>query len=321
MTDSADDKDTLSQDLVDAFDKVFGLHPGNRPVHAKGIMLSGTFVPCSEAPSLTRAPHIQRQSTPVSVRFSNFAGVPNVPDNDPQGASPRGIAIRFHLAEHSHTDIIAHSHNGFPVRTAEEFLEFLHALGSSGPDAPKPTPIEKFLGSHPKALEYVQTPSPIPTSFARESYFGVNAYQFTNANGDTRLGRYRIRPAEGAEYLDDQAAGAQSPNFLFDEIVERIKSGPVQLQILVQLAEPGDITDNATEVWPEKRSHLTFGDLFLTAQVTDEEHGQRRVIFDPIPRVDGIDSSADPLLEPRASLYLVSGRRRRAAGQADAHHG
>jgi catalase len=40
---------------------------------------------------------------------------------------------------------------------------------------------------------------------------------------------------------------------------------------------------------------------------------QKRIIFDPIPRVDGIDPSADPLLELRAAIYLLSGRRRRAA--------
>src|SRR6185437_12505793 len=64
----------------------------------------------------------------------------------PNAASPRGFAIRFHLAEHVHTDIVAHSHDGFPTRTAEEFVELLRAIGNSGPDAPKPTPIESFLG-------------------------------------------------------------------------------------------------------------------------------------------------------------------------------
>jgi hypothetical protein len=32
-------------------------------------------------------------------------------------------------------------------------------------------------------------------------------------------------------------------------------------------------------------------------------------------RVDGIEASADPLFEPRANVYLMSGRRRRAAGE------
>ena len=114
----------LSQDLLKQFDTIFGLHPGFRPAHARGVMLSGTFTPSPDAPSLTRAPHITRNSTPVTARFSSSTGLPQIPDNDPN-ANPRGLAIRFHLAEHVHTDIVSHSTDGFPTRTGQEFLEFL----------------------------------------------------------------------------------------------------------------------------------------------------------------------------------------------------
>src|SRR4029450_8324390 len=142
----------LSQDLLEAMDNIFGLHAGHRPAHAKGIMFSGTFGPSPQAASLTRAPHARRETTPVTVRFSNSGGLPTLADNDPN-ASARGLPIRFHLAEHVHTDIIAHSHNGFPVRTAEEFLEFLRAVATSNAATTKPTPIESFLASHPKRSE------------------------------------------------------------------------------------------------------------------------------------------------------------------------
>src|SRR5215471_1207068 len=99
----------LSRETIAVFDKANGgVHPGFRPAHAKGILLRGTFTPSSEAVSLTRAPHLQRNSTSVTVRFSDFAGIATVADNDPQGAGPRGLAVRFHLAEHVHTDIIGH---------------------------------------------------------------------------------------------------------------------------------------------------------------------------------------------------------------------
>src|ERR1700733_564065 len=117
----------LSQSILNQFDKLFGLHPGFRPVHAKGTMLTGTFTPSPEAASLTRAPHMTRSSTPVTGRFSNSTGVPVIPDNDPN-AAPHGMAVRFHLAEHSHTDIIGHSADAFPAHTGEEFLEFLTAI-------------------------------------------------------------------------------------------------------------------------------------------------------------------------------------------------
>jgi catalase len=309
--------DALSREAIQAFDELNGgVHAGFRPAHAKGILLSGTFTPSPEVSSLTRAPHVSRPSIRVAVRFSDFAGIPTVADNETAHASPRGMATRFYLSEHQHTDIIAHSENGFPVRTAEEFVEFLHAIKASGPDAPHPTPVEKFFGSHPAALAFVQAPQPIPTSFARETFFGVSAYKFSNAQGVTKFGRYRIVPEAGGDYLDAASVAKQSPDFLFDELKSRIAREPVKMRILVQIAAEGDVTDDSTQHWPESRPFVDFGTLELNAVVEQNDEEQRRIIFDPIPRVDGIESSADPLLEPRAAIYLASGRRRRSAPQA-----
>jgi catalase len=307
---------TLSRNAIEAFDKVDGgVHPGFRPAHAKGILLAGTFTPSQEALSLTRAPHIQRASTPVTVRLSDFAGIPTVPDNDPQNASPRGCAIRFHLDEHVHTDIVAHSVDTFPSRTAEGFLDFLNALIATDPAGPHPNAIEQFLGTHPAALAFVQAPKPIPTSFAKESFFAVSAFKFTNPDDISQYGRYRILPVAGNEYLDDAAAAAKTPNFLFDELKDRVAKGPVKYRIVVQLAKDGDTLDDATVRWPEDRPQLTLGEISLTAIAPDNPTEQQRIIFDPIPRVEGIEASSDPLFEPRANVYLLSGRRRRAAGR------
>src|SRR5215831_8068711 len=310
---------TLSRNIIEAFDKAArGPHPGFRPEHAKGILLTGEFKPSPEAAGLTRAPHVQRVSVPVTVRFSDFAGFPTVADNDVQSASPRGFAMRFHLAEHVHTDIVAHSVDSFPVRTADEFLEFINALIATDPAGPHPNAIEQFLGKHPAALAFVQTPKPIPTSFARESYFAVSAFLFTNAAGVRRYGRYRLLPVAGNEYLDDARAASQTPNFLLDEIGVRVTKEPVRFRVLVQLAQDGDVTDDSTVRWPESRQLITFGEISLTAVASNNAAEQQRIIFDPIPRVDGIEASADPLFEPRANIYLMSGRRRREAGKSPA---
>jgi len=307
---------TLSHDIIEGFDKADGgIHPGFRPAHAKGILLTGVFTPSAEAATLTRAPHIRRNSTPVTVRFSDFAGIPTVPDNDSQNASPRGCAIRFHLAEHVHTDIVAHSVDNFPTRTAEEFLGFINALIATDPAGPHPNAIERFLGAHPAALKFVQTPKPIPTSFAKESFFAVSAFKFTNAAGASNYGRYRVLPVAGNEYLDEAGAAAHGPNFLFDEIKERVAKEPVRFRIVVQLAGQEDTIDDATVRWPEDRPQLTFGEISLKEITPNNAGEQQRIIFDPIPRVDGIEASADPLFEPRANIYLMTGRRRRADGK------
>jgi len=303
----------IAEEALQAFDDINGPQPGFRPVHAKGILLTGRFTPSPGAASLTRAPHLQRSSTPVTVRFSDFAGIPAVPDNS-DDASPRGIAIRFHLAEHVHTDIIGHSVDGFPARTMEEFVEFLHAFAASGPNAAKPTPLEKFLAAHPAALEFVQTPKPIPTSFATESFYSVNAHKFVNKDGLARYGRYRVRPDGANEYLNSAAIASKAPSFLFDEIKERLARGTVKMRIAVQVAAKGDPVNDSTMHWPKDRPEIDFGSVELTAVLPDNDAEQRHIIFDPIPRVDGIEPSEDPLLEPRATLYLMSGRRRRKQG-------
>ena len=305
-------KTPLTAEVLKAFDDLNGPQPGFRPAHAKGLLITGVFTPSPDGSALTRAPHLHRTSTPVTVRFSDFAGVPAIPDNSPD-ASPRGLAIRFHLAEHRHTDIIAHSVDGFPARTAEEFVEFLRAIHASGPGAASPTPIEQFLGSHPAALKFVQVPKPLPVSFAKESFFGVSAYRFTGADGVGKFGRYRILPDGGSEYLSTETAAAVAPDFLFDDIRQRLARSPVKLRIVVQLAGPGDVVDNSTIHWPADRPQIEFGIVELNDVAPENEAEQRHIIFDPIPRVDGIDPSGDPLLEPRADVYLASGRRRRSA--------
>jgi catalase len=120
-------------------------------------------------------------------------------------------------------------------------------------------------------------------------------------------------PDAGIEHLDAETVKSKGANFLFEEIKSRVAQGPVGFQILVQMANPGDIPDDATVLWPEDRQLLNFGKLSLTNLVPDDAHRQKNIIFDPIPRVDGIEPSGDPLLELRAAVYLLSGRRRRKA--------
>jgi len=302
----------LANDLLQVFDQLFGVHPGYRPAHAKGLMLTGKFTPGPQAQTLTKAPHIVRASTPVLARFSNSTGLPQLPDNAAE-ANPRGLAIRFQLAEHSHTDIVSHSTDGFPTRDGYEFLEMLRAVAASGPDVPSPKPIERFLAEHPSALAFVQKPKPFPSSLARETYFAVTAFAFTDAGGQTRFGRYRIVPVLGNDYLSDAQVARLSPNYHFDEIAERVTKGPVRFRVLVQVAEPGDTTDDNTVHWPESREKVELGTVELTEVVKDTAAQQKQIIFDPIPRVEGIEPSGDPLLELRAAIYLLSGRRRRAA--------
>jgi catalase len=307
-TASADDKPVPEQ-IVDTMNKLFGKHPGFRSAHAKGIVCEGEFTPSPSAAMLSKAPHLQGKPVRATIRFSDSTGVPGIPDGVPD-ASPHGMAIKFHMPGGS-TDIVANAFNGFAVSTPEEFLGLLNSVSESGPNAPKPTPIEKFLGAHPKAMKVVTTPKPTPASFATEPYFGVNAFIFTNADGKARPGRYQLRPEAGEKFLTKEEAARQPANFLIDELGGRLSKGPAKFRLLVQLAAEGDPVNDATSVWPDGRPTVELGVLSILKTVPDNETVQRALSFDPLHLVDGIEGSDDPLLEARSAAYAVSRRRRK----------
>jgi catalase len=300
---------SLPQRIADDFVALFGNHPGYRLNHAKGIIVTGTFTPSPGGGGRRRAPP-PTPTTPVVVRFSDGTGIPTIPDNAPN-AAPRGIAIRFSLPGGAYTDIVALSHNGFVVGTGEEFADFLEALIGTTPASPHPTPIEAFLGSHPHALKFVTDPKPMPASFATETWFGNNALVLINAKGVRQVGRYKIVPAAGPQYLDSATAAKAPGNYLFDELSTRLVLHPAQLRVLVQLANPGDQTVDGSAPWPDDRKLVELGVITLKAVAPDNAALQVKLAFDPINLTDGIELSDDPLIILRSSVYALSVARRR----------
>jgi catalase len=306
------DEKPVTEQLVDTMTKLAGgPHKGYRANHAKGIMVSGTFTPAASAATLSKAPHLQSASSPVMVRFSDATGVPNIPDADGH-SFPKGIAIRFQLSDDTYTDIVSISVNGFPAATPEDFLGLLNAIAASGPDAPKPSPVEQFLGSHPAALKFVSTPKPSPVSFATQAFYGVNAFSFTNAKGESRYGRYQIIPLVGQQSLSAEEAAKAAPNYLMDELPVRLKAGEVKYRILVQLAEKGDVINDGTAVWPDSRPQVELGVLALNSILPDSQQAEKKVMFSPLNLVEGITPSEDPILLARPAAYAVSFGRRLA---------
>lgn len=244
------------------------------------------------------------------MRFILPTPAPSHVDGQPQqhGTETEPDQHHFH-----HTDIITHSTPYFPTRTGNGFLALLRALGDGS--------IGEFLEQNPSAKRFVEAPKPNPVSFASQEFWGVNAFVLVNADGKRKAIRYRIVPAGdgGVETLVDEELKGKSATYLFDELEGRFadpdSSSKVSFKLLAQIAEAGDPTDDATELWPEDRQVVELGLIELESLVDEEKSAaqQKRVIFDPIPRVEGVEASDDPLLEMRAAVYLVSGRGRRAA--------
>ena len=106
----------------------------------------------------------------------------------------------------------------------------------------------------------------------------------------------------------------RSPRTFFSlRSAQRLAKGPARLSVLVQLAGPGDDVTDSSVAWPMSRTEIPFGTITLTGRVDDAEPERRKIIFDPIPRVDGIDSSGDPLTEVRVGALSAQRGRRRAA--------
>lgn len=189
----------------------------------------------------------------------------------------------------------------------------LRAIAASPPGTPSPSPIEKFFGANPAALAFLQAPKPAPSSFAREAFYAVNALKFVNVDGKSTYFRYRILPTVGEDHLDEAATKEQGPDFLFEELQKRVADETVTFRVMAQLAEEGDQVNDATVHWPESRRIVELGIVKVGAVLPDNATEQKRIIYDPIPRVEGIETSDDPLLEMRAAVYLISGKERRAA--------
>ncbi len=292
-------------ELVDALHTAFGKHHA-RAVHAKGIILEGEFTPDPHTKDLTKAPHLQSKSCKVIVRFSNFTGIPDIPDNSPN-ANPRGMGIRFYLPDGLTTDIVGHSFNGFPVPNSDQFRELLLSLAASGPDDAKPTALDKFLESHPVAKTFLTTQK-IPASYATIAYFGVNSLKFTNAKGESHFVRYQFVP-EKEELLTDAQREKASPSYLMDDIKTRVAAHPIVFKMFAQLAGSGDKIDDPSIAWPDSRKRVPLGKIEIKKLTANTPEEDKALVFSPSNVPEGIET-ADPMLKFRSRAYSISGGER-----------
>jgi catalase len=288
--------------LVADLHSAFGDHHV-RAVHAKGLILEGRFTPSADARSLSYA-SVFLAPIPVIVRFSDFTGIPDIPDTE-HLANPRGFAVKFLLPDGSNYDVVNHSFNGFPVSSSAEFSVLLQAIAASGPTAPKPTPLDRYLDTHPYAKSFLTTQKPAPESWATTGFYGVNAVEFTNAKGQSRFVRYRFVPVAGEHYLDDASAHAKAANYLNDEIRPRLASGPVSFVWYAQLSVPGDNVENPAVAWPESRKLVKLGVITIDRLASQTGNADKSLSFLPGTMPPGI-GIADPMLAIRNAAYPIS---------------
>lgn len=294
------DETSTAEQIVAALNKVWGQHSGARANHAKGVVLEGVFAPSPVGKTLSKAALFSPASIPVTVRFSDSSGAPDMPDGDPR-ANPHGMAVKFHLASGDDVDIVANSLPFFPVATGEEFRDLLLAIADSPAGAPKPTKAEQFFAAHPAAVAAFGALN-TPSSFAREVYNGVNSFVFVGADGTKTSFRFRIAPEGGPDYLKAADAAKLPPSALVDEIGKRVAAHEVKFTLQAQLAGPGDAVDDATKPYPGDRKIVNLGTMTLNKAVAED----KTLNFLPLNLVGGIEPSSDPLIAVRNDAYAIS---------------
>ena len=302
------DAQPSGREMVDALHSAFGEHH-ERAVHAKGTIVTGSFIPSRQASKYTIAPHLQHSAGKISIiaRFSDFTGIPDVPDTDPNG-NPKGFAIRFLLPDGEITDIVNHSFNGFPVSNSADFAVLLRAIGSAHSTPANNAPLDQFLASHPVAKNFLTGQKPPPVSWATTPYFGVNAFRFTNSRGESHYIRYRFVPLAGESYISPDQQKSLSANYLAEELVDRLKRGPIRFKMLAQVAEGTDDFRDPSKPWPEDRHLIELGVVTFTSIVPGEQ-ASKNLQFEPGAVTAGIQT-ADPMLNVRKAAYPVSASER-----------
>lgn len=296
-------------------------HPraGDRRLHARGAVYEARFVPTGHVARLTTAAHFTTETEAV-VRFSN--GSPKA-DADDRTKGVRGMAVKFLESGRAVADLVAANFRVFPSNTPEGFIDLVEALGAASTEGgiaerargkiAAAGKVASMLVHHPESrasLSAFASRQP-PASFATCRYDGLHAFFLVDAGGERRAFRYRLVPQLGEIDLDPHRVSALAPDFLIGDLDERLRAGPVSFTLLFQLADPGDVTNDASAAWPEHRALLPAGYVHVARRSAREAEWERHV-FDPTRVAPGVELSDDPILRFRPHAYSVSASRRLA---------
>lgn len=298
--------EATAQRVVDAFERNFGVHPGLRRNHTKGICASGQFIGEPEAQTWSRSALFSGEPVPVIARFSLPGGNPAAAD---AGPTPRGMALEFRLADGGLQHMTLLNVPVFSAATPQSFYEGLLAA-ELDPTTGKPDParVQAYRDSHPDTaalVQFMQAYRP-PVSYATSAYFGIHAFAAINAGGTMTPVKWHFVPEDGEQSLDSTQMADRPADFLADALVNRAGQGPIRWQMWLTLGEPDDPTNNPTLAWPEDRRQVLAGTLSLDAVAERAGEACQGINFDPLVMADGLQPSDDPILAFRSGAYAVS---------------
>jgi catalase len=301
--------------MVDALQYNAGrIHAGFRRAHSKGICVAGHFESNGAGTALSRAALFPAGSIPLIGRFNTNGSDPTGHDST---AVFHGLGLRFQLPDGEEWRMAM---DQTPIFVVSNPVDFDALQIASKPDAatgmPDPAKMKPFLATHPETqafLDYMGK-TPMPSSFASGTYHSIHAFRFVDDSGAERMVRWQFNPETPFTALDKNTLDSLPANFLFDDILARIKNGPVKWHLMVIPANPGDQTDNATVQWQGVHKSIDVGTMVLDQVATEWEGNCRDYNYDPLILPRGVEGSDDPLLPARSAAYSVSFRRRAIEG-------
>jgi catalase len=300
--------------FINQFEATFGKFEGHRRSGAKGICATGEFVGSSDARNLSIASVFAGKPIPVVVRFSVGGANPKAPDNT---KSQRNLALAFTLPNGEQWLMGNISAPVFGASTPDQFLAL---IASRQPDPAtkmaNPAKVKAFNDANPEILLLPKflASQPVPASYASINYWGVHAFGLVNTAGATQYGKWVFEPVAGVQGLSDEEAKAKGPQFLFDDLRERVKDGKVAFNFSFELAQAGDKIDSATTPLPEGRKKVNLGQLKVTSVSADGGGACLTTNYNPNVMPKGVVPSADPMIAARAAPYAISLSRRLTEG-------
>lgn len=300
--------------MVDAFEATNGKFEGYRRSGAKGVCAKAEFTGSEAARSLSTASVFSGKPMPVIARFSVGGANPKAADNT---KSQRNMALQFDLPG---GEVWHHGNISAPIFGAATPEQLLGRLQSLRPDpstkSADPAKVKAFTDANPVVLQQGKyyASQPVPASFASVRYWGVHGFGFINAKGAKTWGKWVFEPVSGVQGLTDEEAKAKGANFLFDDLRERVRAGNVAFNLILEIAEAGDVINNATVPLPEGRKKVSLGMLKITSVSPDGGGDCLNITFDPNRVPKGIEGSSDPMLTARSAAYGISLGRRMGEG-------
>ena len=296
--------------FADGFERVDEVYSGFRLNHAKGVCVSGSFDSNGQGTRLSKAVVFKAERVPVIGRFSLAGGNPYVGD---MLEMVRGLGLLFKLSDGEEWRTAMINTAVFGVHTPQAFYDRLLAT-QPDPKTGKPEPekMATFLASHPEAVQAAKIieSRPVSSGFANSTFYGLNAFWFTNANGTSIAVRWSMVPVQPFAPANTTEPARPDKNYLFDDLIAAIHQHPLQWHLIITIGEPDDPTNDATIPWPDAREQVDVGTLTLD-RVESEETGSCRVVnFDPLVLPQGMAPSDDPLLSARSAVYSQSFTRR-----------